>query len=106
MEEFCIIGDELTVTGMKLIGVKNCYIADKENVRDILENAVNKFAIVAITHSLSKHVKNEIERIRANNKIIVEIPDREGGGEDTLRKLVRDVIGFELKKQKQEKFTK
>ncbi|RLI94234.1 MAG: hypothetical protein DRO90_02380, partial [Candidatus Altiarchaeales archaeon] len=64
MGKFCIIGDELTVTGMKLIGVKDCYIADKENVKKILENASNKFTVVAITHSLSKHVKNEIEKMR------------------------------------------
>ncbi|HIE34437.1 MAG TPA: hypothetical protein EYP86_04800 [Candidatus Altiarchaeales archaeon] len=97
-KEFCIIGDELTITGMNLVGFKDCYIADESNINKILTDACDKFRIIGITYSLSKSVENKIEKLRKTGKIIVEIPDREGGGEDTIRKLVKDVIGFELKK--------
>jgi len=98
MVKLCIIGDRLTVTGLELAGLKNMYIADKENITDVIRNLNDKFDVILITQSLAKNVSKEIDSLRRKDKIVVEIPDREGGGEETIRKMVRDFIGFELVK--------
>lgn len=93
-----LIGDRLIVAGMELAGLKNAFVADKENVSSVLKDVGNKARIIVITHTLAKYAKKDIEKLRKSEKIIVEIPDQSGGGEDTINKLVREVVGFELKK--------
>lgn len=93
-----LIGDRLITAGMELAGLKNAFVADKENISDVLKEVSNKARIIVITRSLAKHVEKDIERLRKSEKIIVEIPDQTGGGEDAINKLVREVVGFELKK--------
>ena len=92
-----LIADRLTVLGLRMNGLKNAYIADEKNVREVLEDVSKKARIILITHSLAKYVKREIGRLRKADKIVVEIPDRSGAGEDIIDKLIRDVVGFELK---------
>lgn len=93
-----LIGDELTVTGMRLGGMKNVHLAKKENVGKILEKIAESSRMILITQGLAKAAGEEISKLRKKDKVIVEIPDREGGGEDVISKLIKEVIGFELKK--------
>lgn len=93
-----LIADKLTVTGAKLGGLKNAYIADEGNIGRILNDIQSRARMIVITHSLAKHVKKEIEKLKKMNKIIVTIPDKSGGGEDVITKMIRDVVGFELKR--------
>ncbi len=93
-----LIGDRLIVTGMELAGLKNSVVADKDNIGNVLKDVSNRARIIVITNSLARHAEKDIEKLRKFEKIIVEIPDRTGSGEDTIGKLVREVIGFELKK--------
>ena len=93
-----IIGDRLTATGMELAGLKNVFIADKENVGSVLKDVSGTARIIVITHALAQHAEKDIEKLRRAEKTIVEIPDQTGGGEDVIGKLVREVVGFDLKK--------
>jgi vacuolar-type H+-ATPase subunit F/Vma7 len=93
-----LIGDELTVTGMRLGGLKNVHIATEETVGEVLKKVSEKARITVITRNLAIFAKKDIEKLRKLDKIIVEVPDRSGGGEDFVDQLVKDVIGFELKR--------
>ena len=93
-----LIGDKLTVTGMKLGGFKEAHPATKENASKVLREISPSAGIILITQELAKGIKEDIEKVRKNKKVIVEIPDKSGGGEDFIDKLVKDVIGFDLKK--------
>lgn len=93
-----LIADKLTVTGAKLGGLKNAYVADESNIERILDNIQKSARIIVITQSLAKYVKKEIEKLRRMGKIVVTIPDKSGSGEDIVSKMIRDVVGFELKK--------
>jgi len=93
-----IIGDELTITGMQLAGFKNVRVASKENITSIVKEVAEKARITLVTQELAQHAKKEIEKLQKAGKMIVEIPDRTGGGEDFTNQLIKDVIGFNLKK--------
>lgn len=93
-----LIGDELTITGMRLGGLKNVHLADERNIGEVLSKVSKDARMVLITKELAEHAKKDIEKLRKTNKTIIEIPDKSGGGEDFVDRLVKDVIGFELKK--------
>ena len=93
-----LIADRLTVLGLRMNGLKNANIADERSVKEILTNISGDAKVIVITHSLAGCVKREIARLRKAGKIVVEIPDRSGAGEYVIGKLIRDVVGFELKK--------
>jgi vacuolar-type H+-ATPase subunit F/Vma7 len=96
MTKVCIIGDEITVTGLKLVGMKDSYIATPETINSVLNN-VSESEIIVITHSLYQVARKRIEKMK--DKIIIETPDAKGGGEDIVNKIIKDVIGFEIAKR-------
>ena len=89
-------GDELTVTGLKLAGLKNSYAVNVDQINDALQD-INEARIILITHSLAKHAEETIGELREKGKIVVEIPDQAGGG-DEINRLIQSTIGVELKK--------
>jgi vacuolar-type H+-ATPase subunit F/Vma7 len=93
-----LIADKLTATGMKLSGLRNVYVADAAGAGNTLIEVSDKAKILLITNTLASHAKREIEKLRKAGKVIVEIPDRSGAGEDMVGKMIKEVIGFELKK--------
>jgi len=92
-----LIGDRLTVTGLKLAGLKETFIADGSNVNEILKKISSDASIILITSELAKFVVKDIEKLRKSGKIVIEIPDRVGS-DDVIEKLIKDAVGFELKK--------
>ena len=95
MSKIFIVGDEITVTGLKLAGLKDAHIATAQNVETVLEQK-GEAEIIVITHSLYSAARKKIDQMKEN--IVVEIPDAQGGGEDVVNKIIRDVIGFEITK--------
>lgn len=93
-----LIGDRLTVTGLQLAGLKKSYICDKDNVKKTLDDVRQKAKIILITQELAKHVERDIEKIREAGDILIEIPDRHGGGELIMEKMIKEALGFDLKK--------
>lgn len=98
MKRIYLIGDEVTVTGFGLAGVRNCYVATQENVKHILDKIKDEAEIIAITHNLYEHAEDKIKKLQSAGKIIARIPDRTGSGEEIIPRIIRDVIGFELRK--------
>ncbi len=98
MARLCIIGDRLTVTGLELSGLKNMQIADRNNIVDRMRDINEDMDVILVTQSLAQEAVKEIKELRRDGKIVVEIPDREGGGEERISRIVRNVIGFDLAK--------
>ena len=92
-----LIGDRLTVTGLKLAGLKKAFIADEKNVNEVIKKIGSEANVILITSELAKLVVRDIEKLRKTGKIVIEIPDRSGSS-DVIEKLIKDAIGFELKK--------
>lgn len=93
-----LIGDELTVTGLQLAGLKKAVKANPSNVASMIKQVPDNQEIILITQSLSQHASAEIDMLRRKGIIVIEIPDNSGtGGEDITRKLVREAVGFDLK---------
>ncbi len=95
MTKVFVIGDEITVTGLKLAGLKDSYVATSETIGSILDK-LGESEIIVITHSLYQTARKRIDRMK--DKIVIETPDAKGGGEDIVNKIIRDVIGFEIVK--------
>lgn len=90
-----VIGDEITVTGLKLAGLKDSRVATPETVGSVLDS-VGESEIIVITHSLYQAAKKRIDKMK--DKIVIETPDAKGGGEDIVNRIIKDVIGFEIVK--------
>ncbi|MFH0860135.1 MAG: V-type ATP synthase subunit F [Candidatus Altiarchaeota archaeon] len=93
-----LIGDRLTVTGLRLAGLKKAYEADGESVARILNDVKDKARVILLTQNLARHVQKEVDKIRADGGIVIEIPDRFGGGEAVMDRMIKEAIGFDLKK--------
>ena len=93
-----LIGDQLTVTGFGLSGVKNSHVATPENITQVLDKIKDEAEVIAVTHSLYEHAEDKIRRLQSTGKIIARIPDRSGSGGEIITKLIREVIGFDMKK--------
>jgi len=91
------ITDRLTAIGMGIAGLKKVSVATEKEVSDILNKTSETEDIVVISRGIAKQAKGDIEKLRKSGKMIVEIPDREGGGEDSINQIVREVVGFDVK---------
>lgn len=100
MAKLHLIGDELTTTGFELAGVKKTYTAKPDNIKQVLHEIKDEADIIAITNELYENAGESIRKIQSAGKIVVKIPDRSGGGEDVISRLIRETIGFEIKSDK------
>ncbi len=91
------ITDRLTAIGMGIAGLKSVSIATGKEVSNLLNRTTETEDIVVISQGLAKPVKEDIKKLRRSGKMIVEIPDRESGGEDSVNRIVREVVGFDIK---------
>ena len=98
MTQIYLIGDQLTVTGFGLAGIKNTYVANPENIKQILDEVKDEADVIAVTNNLYEYAEDKIKKLQSTGKIITRIPDRSGSGGEGITKLMRDVIGFDLKK--------
>ena len=91
------ITDRLTAIGMGLAGLKRVSVATERDVSGILNKSSETEDILVISRGLATSAKEDIEKLRKSGKMIVEIPDRAGGGEDSINRIIREVVGFEVK---------
>lgn len=91
------ITDRLTAIGMGIAGLKKVTVATEKEASNILNKTSETEDIVVISRGLAKQAKDDIEKLRKSGKMIVEIPDREGGGEDSINRIIREVVGFDIK---------
>ncbi len=96
MAKLYIIGDNLTIMGLELAGVKESYTATEINAVQIFEEVLKKTTeedIVAIGHSVFDNIKDKIAK---SNRIVVEIPDISGAGEDKTAALIKSAVGRDV----------
>jgi vacuolar-type H+-ATPase subunit F/Vma7 len=92
MAKIAVMGDDMTALGMRLAGVGNSVKADEGNAQETYDRLKQEADIMVITHTLFEALRSVDE-----SKINVRIPDKNGGGGDMIKDLVKKVVGFEVK---------
>ena len=103
--KIAVMADQDTVTGFMLGGIKKGYTTNnKEEAERKLEELVKKdFSIIITTEKIGTEIRSTINKITGERTLpmIIEVPDKEGSMEresDTLRELIKRVIGVEMVK--------
>jgi V/A-type H+-transporting ATPase subunit F len=100
--KYFIIGDEDTVLGFGMVGVKGKIAANQKQAEEAFEEALkeSEVGIVIITERIAELIRPQVDRYIFAEKfpLIVEITDRKGPieGKPSLRKMVNDAIGIKL----------
>lgn len=98
------IGDEDTIIGLQLAGVKETIVFDDSDRVEHTLIALSRredVAVILITERLATQTQELIAQIQQERTypVIIEIPDKGGKIEketDTLRELVKQAVGVEL----------
>ena len=104
MSNIVIIGDEDSVVGFRLAGIREALIHTdaRETERFILDALQRDVGVVIITDRAASEVRGLLDRLRMEKgrvkPIFVEIPDKRGPleAEDRLQQLVRRVVGTDI----------
>jgi V/A-type H+-transporting ATPase subunit F len=110
-KQIAVIGDEDTVIGFGLTGVK--YLStvskdtDKKEIISIIAKYINspELGFVIITQAIAERVRAEFERLKIEKSlypIFIELPDKKGelpDREDPIKELIRRAIGMEIVKK-------
>jgi V/A-type H+/Na+-transporting ATPase subunit F len=98
--------DKDTATGLRLAGVKELFIADK-NELSLWNNIKEKddIGILFITEEIVKILGNHLKDYRLINNIpiVIEIPDKKGRKKDHIdfvSHLIKKAVGIEIDKEK------
>lgn len=97
--QFFVIGDENTVTGFRMIGLKGEVVKSEDETREALEEvfASEDIGIIIITERVAAEVQEEIDEYLFGHDfpLIIQIPDREGPieGRVSIRDMVNAAIG-------------
>ncbi len=101
--EIVVIGDQHTVTGFRLAGIKKTYGTEdgKENLKKILSDEA--VGVLILTERFADDNRGTVEDHRSSKKmtpIIVEVPDVSGPVDravDPIRELIKRAIGADVK---------
>jgi vacuolar-type H+-ATPase subunit F/Vma7 len=98
-----VIGDDVTITGFKLAGVKYFYkVSDINQAKEALEKCLadDSIAILVILdkylEKMDWRIKRKIELVA--KPIVVSIPSKDGPIEEevSLAKLIKRALGFDI----------
>jgi V/A-type H+/Na+-transporting ATPase subunit F len=99
---YYVIGDEDTVLGFGLVGVKGTTVRDTEEARDAFQSALSdkETGILIITERTADFIRPLVDKYLFTERfpLIVEIPDRKGPveGKPHIRDMVNEAIGIKL----------
>jgi V/A-type H+-transporting ATPase subunit F len=88
-----VVGSREEIGGYKLAGISNVYDVNTPGLADRL---IGEDAIIFITEEAEEKLGGSLDRIRGKS-IVQKIPSKDGGY-IRLRDIMKDTIGFELKK--------
>ncbi len=96
-----VIGDEDTVTGFRLAGVKETQvIEDNSNLEQAFEEIEDDVGVIVLTERIAEKRRDYIESYKKEKDvfpILVEIPDKKGSVKKTeLTDLIKKAIGIDL----------
>jgi len=99
---YFIIGDEDTVLGFGLVGVKGLTVKTRDEAKTAFEKVLadEETGIIIITERIADLIRPLVDRYLFTERfpLIVEIPDREGPVKDKpgIREMVNQAIGIKL----------
>ncbi len=86
-----VVGDRETVTGFKLAGIRDCYEANGDNLKNLMDELKDKKVII-INEKLYKIIEDSYP-----GKIFIQVPDKNGAiGTDDIKKMIRVIAGRNL----------
>jgi V/A-type H+-transporting ATPase subunit F len=100
--KYYIIGDEDSVLGFGMVGVRGTAVRDKQEAEHAFRKALEdpETGIVIMTERTADMIRSLVDRYLFTERfpLIVEIPDREGPkeGRPGIRDLVNASIGIKL----------
>ena len=99
---YYVIGDEDTVLGFGMVGVRGAVVRDRASTEEAFRQAIAErdIGILIITEKTADYIRPDVERYLFSERfpLILEIPDREGPkeGRTGIRELVNTAIGIKL----------
>lgn len=88
------------LTGMRLTGIDGILVKDKAELMAHLKTLITDthIGIIILSRDAMSLAENEIMemKLKAQEKLIVEIPDFGGVMEDRMSKYIRDSIGIKI----------
>lgn len=107
-KEIAVMGDEDTVLGFGLVGIKHLIVIHEEQdekeimsiVRDLIEKP--EIGFILITQKTAERIRTDLEKLKLQKSlypIFIEIPDKHGelpDREDPIKNLIRRAIGMEV----------
>ena len=103
--EIAVIGDEVTVTGFRLCGIRMGYVPeDEDTLRKILDtfSKMDEVGMIVITDEYAFKVREEIVRITREKKIIITLPTTEKGMEvrkELIDRIINTAVGMRLERE-------
>ncbi|HOT58073.1 MAG TPA: V-type ATP synthase subunit F [Spirochaetia bacterium] len=100
--KYFVLGDEDTVLGFGLSGVKGKIVQDSEEASRIFHELLSngEIGIIIITEKIAAMIRKEVDAFVFSEQfpLIVEIPDRNGHlpGKPGVRELAAKTIGIKL----------
>jgi V/A-type H+-transporting ATPase subunit F len=100
--KFLLIGDELTVLGYSLAGIRGVVVNSEEEAADALKKATQDpdAGIVLITQRVASEIQPLVDEVKLKmaTPIVLEIPDRHGPVQDreSALDIVRRLIGIKV----------
>lgn len=98
-----LISDNIdTLTGMRLAGVEGAVVHEREELKEVLDQVMNRteIGIVLLTEKFGRDYPDLINNIKLTYKLplVIEIPDRHGTGRkpDFITSYVNEAIGLKL----------
>ncbi|MBN2440465.1 MAG: V-type ATP synthase subunit F [Spirochaetales bacterium] len=99
---YFVIGNEDTVLGFGLVGVKGITVRSKDEAEQAFHKALSdqETGIIIISERIADLIRPLVDKYLFTEKfpLIVEIPDREGPmeGKPGIREMVNEAIGIKL----------
>ncbi len=99
---FCCLGDEETVRGFRLAGIRGEVVTTPAEAAAALQRAVERpdCGIVIITDRTAAGIRSAVDAVRfeRDRPVILEIPGPGGPlpGRKSLRQLVQEAVGISL----------
>ncbi len=100
--KFFLIGDEYTVLGYSLIGIKGVVVRNEEEASNALSAATQdeNLGIILITQQVASLIQSQVDSARLGMSIpvVLEIPDKQGPieGRESAMNIIRRLIGIKV----------
>jgi vacuolar-type H+-ATPase subunit F/Vma7 len=93
-KEIILVGDEDTVQGFKLAGVKRTHVINEENKDEVYDKIREEKAVILLSEEAESLLGERVEELRENT--VVQVVPLKPGEYAVINELIRDTVGFDL----------